>query len=98
MLYAHNAPLKVSFADLVRPGVLSLFGIEADRLAQLFATVDIQKLVADGNAISKFDGSTVTLQDNDKQYLMLFQTAVIDPKKLISDTPNEAKDAGNAAG
>ncbi len=94
-LYFPNAALKQSFPDLIRPHILELFGTEADRLAMLFATVDIPKLVSDGAAVNKFDESSVTLQDNDKQYLMLFQTAnlldkapLIDPKAKMEEFLN----------
>jgi hypothetical protein len=94
-LYIPNAALKQSFPDLIRPHILELFGTEADRLATLFATVDIPKLVSDSNATNKFDGSSIALQENDKQYLMLFQTAnlmdkspLIDPKAKMQELLN----------
>src|SRR5665213_751457 len=59
-LYIPNAPLKSSFQDTIRPRILELFGIEADRLAQIFACVDIQKLVSDGTAVNKFDAVSYT--------------------------------------
>ncbi len=88
-LYVPNAPLTVALAE-VRPKILEVFGIEADRLASLFARVDTKKLVSDGEAIDKFDGSAITLEANDKQIIMLFGTAsvldkapVIDPKAEV---------------
>ncbi len=90
-LYIPNAPIKQSFTDVIRPRILELFGIEADRLATLFAIADIPKLVSDGTPSSIFDGSSITLQDNDKQFLMLFQTAsLLDKAPLIDPKEQEA--------
>ncbi len=85
VLYLPNPTLRQSFSDLIRPRILELFGTEADRLSRLFATVDIPKLISDGSATNKFDSTDVILQENDKQYLMLFQTAnLLDKAPLIA--------------
>ncbi len=81
-VYLPNAPLKASFTDVIRPRILELFGIEADRLAALFAVVDTKKVASEGIAVNKYDGSTLTLEPNDKQYLMFFGTA-----SLLDNTP-----------
>lgn len=97
-LYIPNANLKQSFEDVIRPKVLQLFGTEADRLASLFARIDTKKLVSDGAAANKYDGTEITLEANDKQYIMLFGTAtmldkapLVDPKQLMSEQLNTAK-------
>jgi len=88
-LYVPNAEFQVAFADL-RAKILELFGKEADRLALLFATVDVKKLIADDIAVNKSDGTTISLETNDKQYLRLFETANNVRPEPIDRKPPEA--------
>ncbi len=109
-VYLPNAALKASFSDEIRPRILNLFGTEADRLATLFAVVDTKKVASEGIAINKYDGSALSLEPNDKQYLMLFGTASLldnlqqsappdaNQKAPPENTPPDEKESEDARG
>ncbi|HEY3874389.1 MAG TPA: hypothetical protein VGM92_02850, partial [Candidatus Kapabacteria bacterium] len=92
-LYVPNTPLKTSL-ETIRPMILELCGAEADRLAQLFATADIAKLVNEGVGTNKYDGTEITLQENDRQFAKLFQTASLVEKTESSPPPIHTKSSG----